>query len=239
MSRAALFASRVLRVKGAQRPAPTLFSYPGLCARPWHDRDAAPFAEWVHALEAKVPDITREYLQVRASGAPSDYSPEGSDHDSGLHTGGDWHWASFIDRGRRRESMWAQCPHTAAALDSVPGLCVGDMPFAFAFFSTLRPGATIKPHYAPCNLRVRCHLPLLMPEPEQCGIRVAGEVRRWEPGKCMIFDDAFEHEVWNEGTQERVVLLFDMWHWELSDDEISAIRAMFREVEAMRDARQA
>ena len=108
---------------------------------------------------------------------------------------------------------------------------MGDMPFAFAFFSTLRPGATIKPHYAPCNLRVRCHLPLLVPEQEQCGIRVAGEVRRWEPGKCMIFDDAFEHEVWNEGTQERVVLLFDMWHWELSDDEISAIRAMFREVE--------
>lgn len=189
-------------------------------------------------MEATAPQIKEEYLQVRASGAPSDYAPEGSDHGDELHSGGEWHWASFIDRGHRRKSMWKKCPHTAAALESVPGLCEGDMPFAFAFFSTLRPGARIKPHFAPCNLRVRCHLPLIIPEPAECGIRVAGERRHWEPGKCLIFDDAFEHEVWNDGTQDRVVLLFDMWHWELHAEEITAIRAMFREVEAMRDARQ-
>ena len=70
------------------------------------------------------------------------------------------------------------------------------------------------------------HLPLVVPEPERCGIRVAGEARRWEVGKAMIFDDAFEHEVWNEGASARAVLLFDLWHWELSEDELSAIRAM-------------
>jgi aspartyl/asparaginyl beta-hydroxylase (cupin superfamily) len=135
--------------------------------------------------------------------------------------------------------MWDRCPATAAALERVPGLCLGDMPFGSAFFSTLRPGAAIKPHYAPCNLRVRCHLPLLVPEPEKCGIRVADETRQWEPGRCLLFDDAFEHEVWNRGAQERVVLLFDVWHYELSADEIVSIQAMFREVEAIRDARQA
>ena len=207
---AALFASRTLRVHGAKRPNPTLFSYPGLTARPWHEREAAPFREWVGALEAATPAITEEYLRLRASGAPSDYQPEEGDHGGGLHTGGEWHWASFIDRGRRRDEMCERCPVTAAALESIPRLCLGSMPFAFAFFSTLQPGAAIKPHFSPCNLRVRVHLPLIVPEPNECGIKVAGETRRWEVGKCMIFDDAFEHEVWNDGKAERVVLLFDL-----------------------------
>lgn len=41
---------------------------------------------------------------------------------------------------------------------------------------------------------------------------------------------AFEHEVFNDGSEERVVLLFDLWHWELSAGERVAIQAMFRQV---------
>ncbi|KAL1521718.1 hypothetical protein AB1Y20_021373 [Prymnesium parvum] len=236
--RANLFPARILRVKDAIRPNPTLFHYPGLTARPWHEREAAPFNSWVHELEAATADITAEYLQVRAAGTPSDYLPGESDHNSELHTGGEWHWASFIDRGRRREEMWQRCPRTAAALQNVPSLCEGDMPFAFAFFSTLRPGGRIKPHCSPCNLRVRVHLPLIVPEGASCGIRVGSEARAWKPGKCLIFDDAFEHEVWNDGDQARVILLLDLWHWELEQEEIQSIQEMFRVVEAKRDARQ-
>ena len=54
------------------------------------------------------------------------------------------------------------------------------------------------------------HLPLLVPEPDQCGIRVAGESRRWAPGECLIFDDSFEHEVWNDGAQVRIFAC--AWH---------------------------
>ena len=196
--------------------------------------------QWVSQLEAATPAITEEYLALRASGAPSDYEAEATDHDKALHRGADeWHWSTLIDRGQRRPDMWQRCPRTVAALEAVPGLCEGDMPFAFAFFSTLKPQCRIAAHTSPCNLRVRVHLPLLVPEPEACGIRVAGLTRRWTPGECLIFDDAFEHEVWNEGTQERAVLLFDLWHWELTPDEIAAIEAMFRKVEEKREARSA
>ena len=168
---------RVCTVPGSRRPSPSLFSYPGLTARPWHSRDFAAFEPWVRQLEAATPAITAEYLALRESNAPSDYEPESAD--GGLHDGPvEWHWSTLIDRGKRRDDMWARCPHTAAALQAVPGLCEGDMPFAFAFFSTLRPHCRIAPHTAPSNLRVRVHLPLLVPEPEQCGIRVAGETRR-------------------------------------------------------------
>jgi aspartyl/asparaginyl beta-hydroxylase (cupin superfamily) len=54
----------------------------------------------------------------------------------------------------------------------------------------------------------------------------------------LIFDDAYEHETWNETDEDRVVLLFDLWHWELSEIEIESIQSMFREVEARQEARK-
>ena len=31
--------------------------------------------------------------------------------------------------------------------------------------------------------------------PEGCKIRAGDEVRQWEAGRCIVFDDSFEHEV--------------------------------------------
>src|SRR5262249_31685165 len=42
-----------------------------------------------------------------------------------------------------------------------------------------------------------------------CRMRVGGETVCWEPGKCVVFDDFYHHEVWNDTDEERVVLLFD------------------------------
>lgn len=59
-----------------------------------------------------------------------------------------------------------------------------DTPFSFSFFSTLHGGGSIAAHTAPCNLRLRCHLPLSVPsaDPLECGMRVGGETRPWEEG---------------------------------------------------------
>ena len=62
---------------------------------------------------------------------------------------------------------------------------------------------------------------------------------RLAPGEALVFDDSFEHEVWNDGKQERVVLLLDLWHPDLQQDEISAIQSMFSKVEEMQQARKA
>ena len=43
--------------------------------------------------------------------------------------------------------------------------------------------------------------------------------------------------MWNDGASDRVVLLFDMWHPELTPDEVRAIEAMFAEVDERREAR--
>jgi aspartyl/asparaginyl beta-hydroxylase (cupin superfamily) len=45
---------------------------------------------------------------------------------------------------------------------------------------------------------------------DHCRIRVDKEIFGWEEGKCVVFDDYFEHEVWNDTDEQRVVLFFDV-----------------------------
>ena len=80
-----------------------------------------------------------------------------------------------------------------------------------AWFSILSPGYHIPPHQGPIKGIIRIHLGLIIPEPsEQCRIRVADRWSEWEEGKCIVFDDFFEHEVRNDTDHQRVVLFFNV-----------------------------
>jgi beta-hydroxylase len=39
---------------------------------------------------------------------------------------------------------------------------------------------------------------------------VGDDIRHWEAGKSLIFDDTFNHEVWNDTDETRVVLFVDV-----------------------------
>ena len=136
----------------------------------------------------------------------SDYTVK--ENEDLLHDG-QWNWASFILKGNKQQHFINMCPKTVAALGSVPRL-MQSTPFGFAFFSTLKAKGIIKPHYGPCNLRIRCHFPLIVPQGD-CGIKIGGQTLKWKVGEPIFFDDCYEHEVWNNTNESRVVLLFDMW----------------------------
>ena len=94
----------------------------------------------------------------------------------------------------------ARCPETMKALGKIPGLST-------AFFSILSPGKHIPPHRGAYNGVLRLHLALQVPEPRDLvRIRIARQICHWEEGKCLIFDDTFNHEVWNDTAGYRVVL---------------------------------
>ncbi|MEM0944892.1 MAG: aspartyl/asparaginyl beta-hydroxylase domain-containing protein, partial [Pseudomonadota bacterium] len=44
---------------------------------------------------------------------------------------------------------------------------------------------------------------------EKCRIRVGDQIKHWMPGELVVLDDTYEHEVWNDTDEERVVLLLD------------------------------
>ncbi|MCC4595931.1 aspartyl/asparaginyl beta-hydroxylase domain-containing protein [Xanthomonas campestris pv. phormiicola] len=92
------------------------------------------------------------------------------------------------------------CPATAALLKAVPGLRT-------AGFSRLAPGTVIASHVGYSDQVLRLHLALRAHG--DCGLRVGGQTRRWTPGQCLLFDDTTEHDAWNRGPRERIVLLVD------------------------------
>ncbi len=89
----------------------------------------------------------------------------------------------------------------------------------------LAPDTHVRAHYGPTNKKLRCHLPILVPrgaDGTSCAwIKVAGETRRLEEGRAVLFDDSFLHEAANTSSEEpRVVLIVDLWHPDLSDEEV-------------------
>lgn len=208
-----------------RRPHPSLFFYPGLSS-PAPVVPNRLFPHITETLKSAHFDILAEYQRLQTSplGSKSDYS-ETNEHKK-LHEGS-WDWQSYVQKGQRSPDFAAQCPKTCEALESLPNFMTGT-PFSFAFFSTLGEGASIAAHTGPCNLRLRVHYPLVVPEGD-CGMQVGQADVSWAVGEPVIFDDAYMHRVWNNGDGDRVVLLFDLWHPELFPDEIDAIKTMFAE----------
>ena len=96
------------------------------------------------------------------------------------------------------------CPQTAALMEQIPGMKT-------AMFSILSPRKHILDHRGPYKGVLRYHLGLIVPqEKEACRIRVGEDVRHWEEGKSMVFDDTYNHEVWNDTDETRVVLFVDV-----------------------------
>ncbi len=114
-----------------------------------------------------------------------------------------WKIFPLVAYGLRSQPNIDLCPETWRIVRTIPGLTT-------AMFSILEPGKRIPPHRGPYNGVLRLHLGLMVPEPrERLGLRVGPERRYWEEGRALIFDDAYEHEAWNETDGLRVVLFVD------------------------------
>ena len=50
--------------------------------------------------------------------------------------------------------------------------------------------------------------------------------------ELLVFDDTVEHEAWNRGTSDRIILIFDIWRPELSETERRAVTALFEAVDS-------
>ncbi len=96
------------------------------------------------------------------------------------------------------------CPRTAALMREIPGMTT-------AMFSILSPRKHILDHRGPYKGVLRYHLGLIVPDnAEACRIRVGDDFRHWQEGRSMVFDDTFNHEVWNDTDETRVVLFVDV-----------------------------
>ena len=132
--------------------------------------------------------------------------------------------AFFYERGRRRNEVCEACPVTTRGIEGHGAVLTMA---GLAYVSRMRAGTHIRAHTGPTNLRVRCHLGIRTPQGD-CAIRVEDKTRRWEEGKCLVFDDHFEHEAWNHTEEDRIVLIVDLWHPGLSSTEIDLLEGLHR-----------
>lgn len=218
---ATILKSAICKTKLFPRPCPTLFYFPGLNSAPFYKSDS--FETVTSILQQNYNSILYEYTQM-STGIESDYKLLNDEHK--LHDG-QWNWDSYLLKGERQLSFAKKYPITTAVLDSLP--LMTDIPFGYAFFSTLKPFSSIGLHSGPMNLRIRCHFPLVVPNfpVESLGMAVGDQKVTWTPGVPIYFDDCYEHKVWNKTPENRVVLLFDMWHPDIKDEEKKAIKDMF------------
>ena len=159
---------------------------------------------WVSLLEANWHTIRQELDQVLQDWAQLPNFQDLSPDQAGITQDDRWKTYFFYFYGIKAEVNCDRCPRTTGLIEQVPGMQT-------AFFSILAPHKQIPPHRGPYNGVLRYHLGLKVPEPrEQCRIRVGNEIRHWQEGHSLVFDDSWEHQVWNDTDGIRVILFLDV-----------------------------
>jgi aspartyl/asparaginyl beta-hydroxylase (cupin superfamily) len=118
-----------------------------------------------------------------------------------------------------------RCPDTWATIQEIQNKL--RLNIVTSGFSLLRAKSSIPAH---CGHTVysrhilRLHLGLIIPVQEStdstrptCALRVGNDLRAWKQGTCFIFDDMLQHEAWNDGETDRIVLIVD---FEYRRDEV-------------------
>jgi aspartate beta-hydroxylase len=141
-----------------------------------------------------------------------------------LYKGGKWDHAILYHDGVRSNETCEMFPFTSKLLESIPEVTTDS--WGLAYLSWLYPGTHIVPHTGPSNGRLRVHLGIKVPSGTK--MRVGDREFTWTPGKCVVIDDSFEHEVWHNGNEPRVVLILDFLHPELDANDRSKIMRNLR-----------
>jgi beta-hydroxylase len=155
---------------------------------------------WVGPLEAATADVRAELDALLADGVRFPETSEIVGHDQGNE--GSWTTYMLCSYGTWLEFNCARCPITTDLVRSVRGVEI-------AGFAVLHAGTHLPRHRGPTT-SLRYHLGVRVPEPPgSCRIVVGDEVHEWAEGASLVFDDAVEHEAWNDSDEDRYVLFVE------------------------------
>ena len=211
-------------------------NYPNLAPIEFFDRKSFP---WLADIENGTEQILTEFMHVL--GEEEGFTPY-LEYTAGvpmgqlaeLNNSPDWSAYHLIKDGLVQESNAAKCPNTMQLLSLAPQpIQLGKTPSAL--FSLLKPHTHIRPHTGASNVRLLTHIPLIIPN--DCRFRVGNQTREWIPGEGIVFDDTIEHEAWNHSDKLRVVMIFDIWHPDLSEAERHMITEVSKALLAFKDSK--
>ena len=132
-----------------------------------------------------------------------------------IHRSGRWQVLMLLEAGLWNETNLVCLPTLASILKQHNEVKVAG---GLVYLSRLAPGTIVAPHRGTTNMRLRLHFALQVPVGD-CGLKVNGQSVQWKSDNCLVFNDYLTHEVWNRTAEERLVLLVDIWHPDLSASE--------------------
>uniref|UniRef100_A0A7N6B4M3 Un-named hu7910 n=1 Tax=Anabas testudineus TaxID=64144 RepID=A0A7N6B4M3_ANATE len=186
----------------------SLYNVDGLKAQPWWTAKDTGYTDLVKMLERNWKTIRDEALAMMDQNTGV-FIPE----EENLREKGEWGQYTLWQQGRKVGNACQGVPKTCSLMERYPeatGCKRGQIKF-----SVMQPGTHVWPHTGPTNCRLRMHLGLVIPK-QGCRIRCTNQTREWEEGQVLIFDDSFEHEVWQDADSYRLIFIVDVWHPELT-----------------------
>ena len=210
--------------------APRYYYFPGLPQIQFYERDCFPWLDKVEAATAAIRDELHGVLEDRTAFRPYLASDPPRPRNQQGHMLDNDEWSAFYlwKNGEPVAGNVERCPRTMEALSGVPFPRVPNRSPSI-LFSMMRPGAHTPAHNGFVNTRLICHLPVIAPR--GCSLRVGNEEREFVEGKAWVFDDTIEQEAWNRSDRARVILLFEIWRPELSEEERALVRTMFEAID--------
>eukprot|EP00096_Caligus_rogercresseyi_P005988 TRINITY_DN220_c0_g1_i7.p1 TRINITY_DN220_c0_g1~~TRINITY_DN220_c0_g1_i7.p1 ORF type:complete len:991 (-),score=350.14 TRINITY_DN220_c0_g1_i7:115-3087(-) len=200
----------------------SLYNLPNLKAQPIWTAEETGVPDELEAIRSQWEKIRDEVLLVRNESVGGFLHEAESLLDSGL-----WKQFEIYRQGRKIKKNCAKTPFTCSLFEHFPPARTNNR--GQIKFSVMSTGTHVHAHSGPTNTRLRIHLPLLVPStatPDNLRLRVADGYHTWSEGQLLIFDDSFDHEVWNTSGEERMVLIFDIWHPEISTETASTLPAI-------------
>lgn len=190
---------------------------PGLTAQPWWN--ASTF-QWAVDLEKHAPEITQELQTFLREGAKTLQC----DSHYATTMGPGWSAIRLQRMGHWLPEQAAHFPRTLEILKA----CHVPVSVRGVVFARQAPKSGVAQHSDGRNFILTGHLGLMVPpRVEECVMVVAGEARPWQENKLLLLDTSFLHHTENNSDHDRYVLIIDVWHPEVTEQEKTALRFLY------------
>jgi len=194
---------------------------PGLTIKPFWDANDF---DWASFLEKKYPEIRKEFSRVNSD--MNKLKQQGNNIWAGALTadassyGEGWKTLVLMNRGQWDPVNVNLFPKTSRAVHD------SGIPATEIFFACMEGPSEIKKHTDFTNFVLTSHLAVDIPYSgeNKCRISVGDETREWINGNIMVFDTSLLHDAINESDRMRYILMFRVWHPDLTPVEQQALQ---------------
>lgn len=197
---------------------------PGLtCKSFWNTNDF----EFCEKLKKSYKIIRKEFLSITKDA--SKLIEEGNNVWAGALTeeaggyGLGWKTLVLMDRGMWDSTNCHLFPKTAKAVEK------SGIPCVEVFFASMEANSNILMHSDFTNFVLTSHLAIDIPDNGQnkCRLTIGDTTKEWINGDMMLFDTSIMHDAVNESDRTRYILMFRLWHPDLTEVERLALQYIY------------